>query len=123
MKNAGTTKVIRNPGDQPLSTGTDWVAVHAMSEAEVHVAAIADADAQPLSEADLGRMTKLINVKKLRERVGQTQEEFSATYRIPLGTLREWEERRQHPNAPAPAYLMVIARDPATVAALLRDAA
>ena len=84
---------------------------------------LTDADAQPLAEADLDRMPKLVNVKKLRERLGQTQEAFAATYRIPLGTLRDWEERRKHPDAPASAYLMVIARDPAAIAALLRDAA
>jgi hypothetical protein len=34
-------------------------------------AAIPDANAQPLAEASLGRMTKLVNVQKLRERLGQ----------------------------------------------------
>jgi len=123
MKNAGTTKVTRNPGDKPAATGTDWAAVDAMSEDEVHAAALADADALPLTDADFGRMIKLVNVKKLRERLGQTQEAFSATYRIPIGTLRDWEQRRKQPDAPARAYLMVIARDPATIAALLREAA
>jgi putative transcriptional regulator len=57
----------------------------------------------PLTDADFRRMTKLVNVKKLRERLGQTQEAFAATYRIPLGTLRDWEQRRKHPDAPARA--------------------
>jgi hypothetical protein len=35
---------------------------------------LTDADAPPLAEADLGRMPKLVNLKKLRERLGQTQE-------------------------------------------------
>jgi len=123
MKKAGTTKVIHNSGDPPVVAGTDWAAVDAMSEAEIHAGAIADADAQPLAEADVERMTKLVNVKKLRERLGQTQEAFAAAYRIPLGTLRDWEQRRKHPDAPARAYLVVIARDPAAIAALLRQAA
>jgi hypothetical protein len=55
-------------------------------------AAIPDADAQPLAEADLGGMTKLVNLRKLRERLGQTQEAFAAIYRIPFSTLRDWEE-------------------------------
>jgi putative transcriptional regulator len=94
-----------------------------MSEDQVHAAALADPDALPLMDADFHRMTKLVNVKRLRERLGQTQEIFAATYRIPLGTLRDWEQRRKHPDAPARAYLMVIARDPAAITALLRDAA
>jgi putative transcriptional regulator len=68
-------------------------------------------------------MTKLVNVKKLRERLNLTQEAFSVTYRIPLGTLRDWEQRRKHPDAPARAYLTVIAADPAAVAAMLHEAA
>jgi putative transcriptional regulator len=123
MKSAGTTKVTRKPGDKPVATGTDWAAVDAMSDDEVHAAALADPDAQPLTDADFRRMIKLVNVKKLRDRLGQTQEVFAATYRIPLGTLRDWEQRRKQPDAPARAYLMVIARDPAAIAALLREAA
>jgi putative transcriptional regulator len=94
-----------------------------MSDADVHAAALADPDALPLTDADFRRMTKLVNVKKLREQLGQTQETFAATYRIPLGTLRDWEQRRKHPDAPARAYLTVIARNPEAIAALLRRAA
>jgi putative transcriptional regulator len=123
MKSGGTTKVIHKRGDKPVATGTDWEAVDAMSEDEVRAAALADPDALPLTDADFRRMTKLVNVKKLRERLGQTQEAFAATYRIPLGTLRDWEQRRKQPDAPARAYLTVIARNPAAIAALLHDAA
>jgi putative transcriptional regulator len=122
MKSGGTTKVVHKPGDKPVATQTDWAAVDAMSDDEVHVAALADPDALPLTDADFRRMTRLVNVKKLRERLGQTQEAFAATYRIPLGTLRDWEQRRKWPDAPARAYLMVIARDPAAIAALLGEA-
>ncbi|MBI3513310.1 MAG: transcriptional regulator [Proteobacteria bacterium] len=106
-----------------MATGTDWAKVDALTDAEIHEAALADPDAQPLSVGDTERLTKLVNVKKLRERLGQTQEAFAATYRIPLGTLRDWEQRRKRPDAPARAYLMVIAQDPERVATLLRDAA
>lgn len=40
-----------------------------------------------------------------------------------MGTLRDWEQRRKNPDAPARAYLMVIARNPEAVAELLRTAA
>src|SRR5258708_9661734 len=123
MKSGGIMKVSRNPGDPLPDTGTDWAKVDALSDAEIRAGALADPDAQPLSPHDAGRLTKLINVKKLRERLGQTQEAFASTYRIPLGTLRDWEQRRKHPDAPARAYLLVIAQDPDRVAALLHDAA
>jgi putative transcriptional regulator len=62
-------------------------------------------------------------VKRLREQLGLTQEEYAATYRIPVGTLRDWEQRRKNPDAPARAYLTVIARNPEAVAQLLKPAA
>ena len=76
-----------------------------------------------LCRADMRGLTKLVNVKKLREKLGLTQEAFAEAYRIPLGTLRDWEQRRKFPDAPARAYLLVIERDPEGVAALLRKAA
>ncbi len=106
-----------------METETDSMAVDAMSDEEIRAGALADPDALPRTDADFGRMTKLVNVKKLRQRLGQTQEVFAATYRFPLGTLRDWEQRRKHPDAPARAYLMVIDRDPAAIAAMLRTAA
>jgi putative transcriptional regulator len=123
MKNAGTTRVTRNPNDPPVPTETDWLSVDAMTDAEIHAAALGDVDAQPLPETSTSGMTKLVNVKKLRERLGLTQESFATTYRIPLGTLRDWEQRRKHPDAPARAYLIVIATNPAAIAAMLNKAA
>ena len=110
-------------GDSALPE-TDWARVGAMTEEDIHAGALADADAQPLSlpGGDWAGLTPLPNVKKLRERVGMTQDEFAATYRIPVGTLRDWEQRRKMPDATARAYLMVIARDPKAVAGLLSAA-
>ncbi len=69
------------------------------------------------------RLTPIVNVKKLRERVALTQEAFAAVYRIPIGTLRDWEQCRKLPDAPARAYPTVIACDPQAVAELLGEAA
>jgi putative transcriptional regulator len=123
MKNAGTTKVTHNLNDPPVPSGTDWSSVDAMTDADIHAGALSDADAQPLPETGSHGMTKLVNVKKLRMRLSLTQEAFASTYRIPLGTLRDWEQRRKHPDAPARAYLTVIAASPDAVAAMLNDAA
>jgi DNA-binding transcriptional regulator YiaG len=64
----------------------------------------------------------LCHVKRLREGLRMTQAELAATYRVPVGTLRDWEQRRKHPDATARAYLIVIDRDPKVVAALLHAA-
>jgi putative transcriptional regulator len=50
-------------------------------------------------------------VKTLRRALALTQEEFAARFKIPLGTLRDWEQGRSEPDQPAKANLAVIARD------------
>ena len=78
----------------------------------VERAALADPDAQPLSAADLKRLRRTPQTKIIRRALGLTQEEFAARYRIPLGTLRDWEQGRATPDQPTQAYLTVIARSP-----------
>jgi putative transcriptional regulator len=45
-----------------------------------------------------------------------TQEQFSATFGVPLGTLRDWEQQRVEPDATARAYLRAIAGNAEAVA-------
>jgi len=124
----GMTWVEHNPGDPPIETDTDWDAVGSLTDEQLSAAALSDPDAQPIppgSDEDLARigLKKIVNVRRLRDRLGLTQEEFAVRYRIPVGTLRDWEQRRKRPDAPARAYLTVIARDPHAVATLLGEAA
>jgi putative transcriptional regulator len=58
-------------------------------------------------------------IKALRRATGLTQEEFCARFRIPLGTLRDWEQGRSEPDKPAKAYLRAIAGDSAAVSRAL----
>ncbi len=52
------------------------------------------------------------NVRAIRQKLGMSQAEFAAKYRIPLPTLKNWEQGRRQPDAPASAYLQAIARRP-----------
>jgi putative transcriptional regulator len=120
--------VDHEPGEPFPETDTDWDAIDALTDEELTAAALADPDAQPIPRGTDEELAKLglhrqVNVKKLRERLGLTQEAFAATYRIPVGTLRDWEQCRKNPDAPARAYLMVIDRNPEAVAEWLRRAA
>jgi putative transcriptional regulator len=123
MKQVGIISVDHEPGDPYPETDTDWAAVEALTDEEIRAAALADPDSAPVPVYDTPGLTHQVNVKKLRERLGLTQEAFAATYRIPVGTLRDWEQRRKNPDAPARAYLMVIARNPEAVAEWLKPAA
>jgi putative transcriptional regulator len=70
----------------------------------------------PMTKAELDAAPRRPRVYVLRRAFGLTQEEFSARFAIPLGTLRDWEQRRSAPDATAQAYLKVIAADPESVA-------
>lgn len=61
------------------------------------------------------------NVRGLRERLKMSQQAFSATYRIPLATLKGWEQGRRQPDATAAAYLSVIEKMPAEARAALNS--
>jgi len=123
MKRTGTTSVEHKPGEPEIPTGTNWAAVEAITDDQIAAAVMDDPDAAPIPVHATTGLTPIVNVKKLRERLGLTQEAFAAAYRIPIGTLRDWEQRRKLPDAPARAYLTVIARNPQGVAELLGEAA
>ena len=90
----------------------DWSRLDALTEEDVHAAALADPDAQPLTQERLARMRRVPRARTLRRALGLTQEEFAARYHIPIETLRDWEQGRSEPDQPARAYLHVIAPDP-----------
>jgi putative transcriptional regulator len=83
-----------------------------MSPEAIEQAARADRDAKPLTEADFKRMKRTPQAKIIRRALELTQEEFAVRYRIPLGTLRDWEQGRAQPDQPTRSYLTLIAHDP-----------
>lgn len=103
-------------------TRHDWRRADAMTDAQIHAAALADPDAQPLSPERIKRMRRTPQVRVIRRALGLSQEDFSARFRIPLGTLRDWEQARKDPDSAARAYLMVIARNPKAVIDALQPA-
>lgn len=92
-----------------------------MTPDAIERAALADPDAQPLSDADLQRMKRTSRAKIIRRALALTQEEFAERYHIPVGTLRDWEQGRTEPDHPARAYLTLIARDPEYVNRVLNS--
>jgi putative transcriptional regulator len=55
---------------------------------------------------------ELPDVKAIRLSLKMSQHHFAAAYRIPLPTLKNWEQGRRLPDAPAAAYLLAIKRRP-----------
>jgi putative transcriptional regulator len=69
------------------------------------------------------RVTKveLPDVKAIRKALHMSQHRFAALYRIPLATLKNWEQGRRFPDAPAAAYLRAIERRPKEVMEAVAD--
>ena len=63
-----------------------------------------------------------VNVKRIRTRLGLSQESFAQTYGFALSAVRDWEQGRSEPDQPARAYLKVIAHDPKAVEQALHAA-
>jgi putative transcriptional regulator len=49
------------------------------------------------------------DARAIRRQLRMSQQEFARVYRIPLATLKNWEQGRRQPDAPAAAYLQAIA--------------
>jgi putative transcriptional regulator len=105
-------QVLPDGSTQPLEDKTDWTRLRAMTDEDVMAAAESDPDAQPATPEQLRAARRVPVTKTLRRALALTQEEFAARYRIPIGTLRDWEQGRCEPDQPSRAYLSVIAHDP-----------
>ena len=79
-----------------------------MTGAQIHGAALADPDAQPLTAKQRAEMNPVSRVKLLRVRWYLTQDQFSKRYGIPLTTLRDWEQNRSQPDCGAQSYIRAI---------------
>ena len=128
-----TTTIARRRPDgtlvEVLDDGTempfpdDDMPMRLMTDEEVHAAAISDPDARPMTKEERQNARRVPRVKTLRRALHLTQEEFASRFRIPLGTLRDWEQGRSEPDQTARAYLWVIANDPEAVQRALQPKA
>jgi putative transcriptional regulator len=73
-----------------------------MTQDEIEAAANADPGARPFTPEELAKARRIPRVRTLRRALGLIQEEFAARYRIPLGTLRDWEQGRSQPDQARP---------------------
>ena len=109
--NGVTMQVMPDGTRQPIADKTDWAWLNAMTEEEIEAAALDDEDNPPLTQAELKKMRRVPNPKEIRKRLQMTQQQFSAEFELPLGTLRDWEQGVREPDSAAKSYLRVIAHD------------
>ena len=61
-----------------------------------------------------------VDVKAIREKACKTQESFASMLGVSVGTLRNWEQGRRHPDGAALSLLRVVSADPQYVEHILR---
>src|ERR1700731_968758 len=112
MSKKHISKVVRFFREKLPPDKTDWARINALTDAEVVAAARSDPDAPPLTGKQLARMRRVPHVKLLRQRLDMTQVAFAEAFHFPITTLRDWEQHRSTPDAPARALLLAIERNP-----------
>jgi putative transcriptional regulator len=61
------------------------------------------------------------DVKAIRRSLRMSQTRFAVAFQIPLPTVKNWEQGRRYPDAPAIAYLKTIKSKPGEVMGALRE--
>lgn len=123
MSKKRTSKVVRHSPNRLPSDKTDWGRLDAMTDDDVVAAARSDPSAQPLTPEQLAKMRRVPRVRVVRQQLGMTQAEFADAFHLPITTLRDWEQHRSVPDAPARALLLAIERNPKVMRKLLADKA
>lgn len=85
-------------------------------------AGLEDAIAFARGDATRGRAAKPLDVRAIRTATGKTQKEFADAYELPVGTVRDWEQNRRQPDAPARILLSLIQAEPVTVERMIAKA-
>ena len=98
---------------------TDWEALRKLSDEEIERRARSDPDNPPLSDEELADMRRVSEVRRVRRKLGMTQEEFAETYGLSLATVRDWEQGRTEPDHASKTLLKLIARIPEQIEAAL----
>ena len=60
-----------------------------------------------------------VPVEPVRRKLGLTQENFARMFGLTVGTVRDWEQGRRHPEGPARTLLAIIDRHPEIVREVL----
>jgi putative transcriptional regulator len=83
------------------------------------VAGLEDAIAFVKGDTSRGRVAAGPDVKAIRAKTKLTQAKFAEKLHIPVATLRDWEQHRRSPDAPARTLLGIVDADPKAAMALI----
>jgi putative transcriptional regulator len=83
------------------------------------MAGLEDAIAFVKGDRTRGRVAAGPDVKAIRAKTKLSQAKFAAKLRVPVATVRDWEQFRRSPDAPARTLLGMVDADPKAALALI----
>lgn len=83
-------------------------------------AGLADAIAFAEGDTAKGRAAAGPDVKAIRAKTKLSQAKFAEKLHIPVATVRDWEQHRRSPDAPARTLLRMVDTDPEEAMALIK---
>jgi putative transcriptional regulator len=85
-------------------------------------AGLEDAIAFVQGDTTRGRIVAGPDVRAIRAKTKLSQVKFAEKLRVPVATLRDWEQHRRSPDAPARTLLGMVDADPKVALALIERA-
>jgi putative transcriptional regulator len=82
-------------------------------------AGLEDAIAFVQGDTTRGRIVAGPDVRAIRAKTKLSQVKFAEKLRVPVATLRDWEQHRRSPDAPARTLLGMVDADPKAALALI----
>jgi putative transcriptional regulator len=105
-------RFILDPNNPPRMSAEALARLDALTDAEITAAALSDPDNPPWTPEEMARIAMARRIQAIRRRIGLSQAQFAAEYRINVGRLRDLEQGRTRPDSAMLAYLTVIEREP-----------
>ena len=118
--NMSNTYFTRKRGAQPRLSAEEKRRLDRLSDAEIEARALSDPDNPPQTKEQLRRMVLAREVRLTREKLGLSQPEFAARFRIGLARLRDFEQARSEPDLIVRVFLRMIYEDAAKADRLVK---
>jgi putative transcriptional regulator len=106
---------------QKVRPDVDWAKLDATTEADINRYQVEDGH-DPDADADRADWTLVIPPVRVREKLGLSQPQFAELIRVPVATVRNWEQGRVVPDAAAKSLLAILYREPEAAMRALRAA-
>ena len=108
---AETVAIIHRTWEQirQMKPKTDRARINKTTDAEIRRHMVEDGQGHA---GNLLSFAPVIPPQILRKHLGMTQSEFAKALRIPISTLRNWEQGRVLPDPAARSLLTIVAKNP-----------